>query len=303
MMFAAMALIPTSCIETPESQVQGKGTNRIRMQGDEFEIVTFKPFATETKSLITIYRDAISNASMNESVSVNLTIDEALLDAYNEEHETDFILLDPAAYTLSVPEGTVTFAPGESAKTIRITLNTGLLDLTEKHVLPFVVSNPSSGFVVNERFGATIVQTLPINKYDGKYTVEGSLTDVVVTSIDGSCAYPMTAELHTSGENSVILFDAAIGGYYHSICSAGELSYYGNAGVEFTFDANNKVISAKNIYTDPLPRGRSFELDPSGVNTWDPDTKTLKVKYWLNQANTAGHRTSFDETYTFEGPR
>lgn len=137
------------------------------------------------------------------------------------------------------------------------------------------------------------------NIFDGIYTVDGSMIDMVNSSITG--AYPFTAQLITQTANSVALFEPNYyGDYYHLILSGGGYSVYGKFSPVFTFDDNYNVTSVVNLYGQPSSNNRSAELDPSGINKFDPATKTLKVKYWMNQP---GHRTSFDETFTYQGPR
>ncbi len=208
---------------------------------------------------------------------------------------------------------TLTFAPGEFTKELSIKIDPSTLSFTTNYALPLTLSNPTGVKISGDNPAGAVGQAavellnqiIVKNQYDGEYSVAGTLVDTVVPTIDGSCAYPMDVYLITNAANEVILYDKAIGGEYHSICSAGGLSYYGNVGVVIDFDTNGNVTGVHNLYTDPLPRGRSLELDPSGVNKYDPATKTLQIKYWLNQANLSApyHRTSFDETYTYKGAR
>jgi hypothetical protein len=60
-----------------------------------------------------------------------------------------------------------------------------------------------------------------------------------------------------------------------------------------------------NAYGQPASNGRYAQLDPTGVNTWDPVTKTLKVKYFMFQPSViaVGPRVSFNETFTYVGVR
>lgn len=300
-----LLLVTFACIEEGTDAVSGKGTKRFRIEADEFVIRTFTPGATETKSLITIYRDAISEADMNESVSLTLELNEDSLDAYNADNDESFLIVDPAAYSLSIPPGTVTFAPGESAKTIRITLNTALLDLGLKYALPFVIKDATGGYEIKASNDKAIVQTLPINKYDGTYEVDGTLVDVINSAIDGSCAYPYTAELHTTGAKQVWLYDPGYGDYYQRICFAPDISRYGGCGLQIDFDDNDNVVSVYNMQEDPLPRGRYYVLNPSGENKFDAGTGTLKIKfdmrYFASGVDT--YRSTFDLTLKYEGPR
>lgn len=136
-----------------------------------------------------------------------------------------------------------------------------------------------------------------INKYDGNYTMTGTMVDYTSSALTGK--YPLNVTLVTQSENSVALLDAASNDYRHQILSNGSDSYYGNFAPVFTFDANDNVVSVTNYFGQPASNGRSAQLDPSGVNKWDAATKTLRVKYWMNQPGDT-HRTLFDETFTWK---
>lgn len=139
------------------------------------------------------------------------------------------------------------------------------------------------------------------NMYDGEYKVTGTMVDATVATITG--AYPFNTHLITQDATSVAMWDIVYGGnYYHLIKSGTAFSVYGSFSPKFKFDANNNVISVVNLYGQPAGNGRSAELDPSGINKYDPVTKTLKVKYWMNQPGSS-HRTSFNETFEYVGPR
>lgn len=146
----------------------------------------------------------------------------------------------------------------------------------------------------------TITVVLIANKYEGNYTLTGTMTDYTSSSLTGF--YPDDVNLIAQSSTSVALFDNDNNkDYYHHILSGGSASSYGEFCPVFTFDANNNVISVVNKYGQPsATRGRSAELDPSGVNKWDPTTKVLKVKYWMNQTGVSGHKTLFDETFTLK---
>ena len=137
-----------------------------------------------------------------------------------------------------------------------------------------------------------------INKYDGNYTLTGTMVDYTNAALTGK--YPANVSLITQSANSVALWDLDyVNGYGHRILNGATDSWYGDFSPVFTFDANDNVISVTNRYGQPAGNGRSGELDPSGVNKWDSSTKTLKVKYWMNQPGST-HRTLFDETFTWK---
>jgi hypothetical protein len=117
--------------------------------------------------------------------------------------------------------------------------------------------------------------------------------------------YPMDVYLITTGSNSVVMQDNAIGSPSHSISSGGGVSYYGSFAPKFIFDpsGNGTITSVVNFYGQPAGNGRSAEIDPSGANKMSSDM-SIDVNYWMNQpAVFLPHRTSFKEHFTYVGPR
>jgi len=143
------------------------------------------------------------------------------------------------------------------------------------------------------------------NKYDGEYTMTGTMVDVTSAALVAKS--PQRVHLITTGTNSVYLHNAGtnVASFkdLFPILSGTAESAYGSFTPEFTFDANNNVISVVNAYGQPAANGRSASIDPSGVNKWDPATKTLRVKWFMTQPPTPGIRTTFDFTFTYVGPR
>lgn len=160
----------------------------------------------------------------------------------------------------------------------------------------YTISNLNVGFV---KMGAK-------NMYDGEYSVTGTMTDVTNAAYKGY--YPADVYLITQDGTSVGYYDRDLGDYGHLFLTAtGGLSYYGSFAPVFKFDANNNVVSVTNIYGQPAGNTRSAQLDPSGINKYDPATKTLSVSYWMNQPSVVptapNHRDHFVEVFTYVGSR
>ena len=234
-----------------------------------------------------------------EDITVTLAADQASLTTYNTANGTNKVI--PPASVASFPTSVV-IKKGTNQTTVLGTVTVSPdFNFNAAYGLPIKITAVSKG-LISGNYAASVYSFGVRNVYDGAFTVTGTLVDAANSAITGY--YPFSAGLVTSGANTVKLFDNVIGGYYHCIKSGASLSYYGAFGLEFTIDASNKVTKVVNIYGQPSSNGRSAELDPSGTNTWDPATKTLKVKYWMNQPSViAGHRVSFDETYTYKGVR
>jgi hypothetical protein len=138
---------------------------------------------------------------------------------------------------------------------------------------------------------------------DNRYTVTGTMKDFSNTSYTGYYPHEITLAKNTETQATMVPKDLGIPG--HLILVGTSLSYYGNFGIIITVDpATNKITAITNHYGQPAPNGRSATLDPFGVNAWDPVTKEIKIKYWLDEpAVITPHRVSFDETWTYLGPK
>jgi hypothetical protein len=251
----------------------------------------------------------VINASrVNKAVNVTLEVDPTILTAYNtEQKEADkafvpFELLPVAFYT--IPSLNVAIPAGKLDTPFDVQLATATIDLTKKYALPIVIKSVDDpSVVIASNLNSSVLAIVVKNKYDGKYTAtkDSKFEDKINATFTGY--YPWKAALVTTGGNSVILQDTE--GFFsdpriHIFTAGTAQSGYGEFAPEFTFDASNKVISVKNGIPSPT-RNRTAQLDPTGINTWDPDTKTLKVSYILVQAGTP--RTFFNEIYVYTGTR
>ncbi len=231
-------------------------------------------------------------------ITVTLTSDAATLAAYNTQNGVTKVV--PPGSVVSFPTSVV-IKKGTNLTTVegKITVSSDF-NFSAAYGIPVKISKVSEG-IVSGNFGNAVYSFGVRNKFDGNYTVTGVMVDYANAGLTGR--YPMSVGMVTSGASTVRLYDYVIGGVYHSISTPG-LSYYGSFGVEFAIDASNNITSVINVYGQPAGNGRSAELDPSGVNKYDPATKTFKVKYWMNQPSViTPHRVSFNETITYTGVR
>ncbi len=141
-----------------------------------------------------------------------------------------------------------------------------------------------------------------INPWDGRYRIEGSLTDFDEPAITWPGSYEYNMETVSSTQIRVISKDLGFAG--HLISHGGSLSYYSKFGLLVTIDpSTNKITGITNTYGQPSENGRSAVLDPSGENKWDPVTKNIHIKYWMDQTGITGHKAAFDETWVYIGAR
>jgi hypothetical protein len=238
-------------------------------------------------------------------LTVTLKVDQAALDAYNKANNTSFTILPAADY--SIASLTLTIPAGQNTATVAITINISKVDPNGSFILPISIAD--GGGVAISASSTILYNVQAKNKYDGIWTVNGTMTDFANSTLTGN--YPVTYYLETQGSASDGMFDPSQGGFLHEILASGTLNAYGSYAPVFTFDpTTNKITSVVNYYGQPAGNGRSAALDPTGVNAFtygSPGTvgATFQVSYFLNQPAviSGGPRTSFNETWTYVGPR
>jgi hypothetical protein len=162
------------------------------------------------------------------------------------------------------------------------------------------------------------------NQWDGIYEVTGSMADVYIPTLthitdwlsNNSEGYepPMRYELRTISPTECVVYDNYVyGGYYIPISdltdpSAPGVSAYGSFAPILKFDPEtNKIVSVTNYYGQPASNSRSAHLDPTGSNTYDPETKSFSIKYYMTQptviTNPPHIRVRWEETWTYVGSR
>lgn len=303
----------SSCIKNNVKELGDAGNTFLKILEAPENAKFFSPFTgTQVVDLFTLRKDANSNAELNTATTVKLSSKPDLITKYNTAHNTNFKLLPDSLYTLGTPsivrsgtDYTVNFAPGDFSKEFTIMLNGSKWDQSQTYALAFVISDPG-GKVVSAHMDTVIAFLSIKNKYDGKYTVTGTMVDFTSATLTGP--YPWNVELRTSGISSVKVHNAADGDDRHAILSAGSPSVYGTFGVEITFDPlTNEVVRVTNPYGQPAGNTRSAGLDATGINQWNADTKSLDIKYFMYQPSVVpaapSIRVSFDENFKYVGSR
>lgn len=294
--------------DIPE-QADGKGQTIVRTPSNGgLKLIAIDLATTsQTFGVLDVNKDATNEATLSTASKVVITEDPSIISAYNTAHATTYIGLPTTAFTIdpSNPkvgnDYTLTFNPGEFYKQLKITVpNATVLDPNKKYAIGFKISSVEGG-KISASENSVLVEVGLKNKWDGVYTVTGTMVDLTSATLTGN--YPLTWELRTSGANTLAVYDKSTGTQTHYILSSGATSQYGSFGLNVTIDpATNKITNIVNSYGQPSSNGRSAALDPSGVNAYDPATKTFKIKYYLLQPGTTV-RTTFDETWKFSANR
>jgi hypothetical protein len=308
--------LAVSCL--PEQQSMGDaGQTLVKLSPSGFTVAAFDAkSAAQTGVLFEVRRDVNSEAALNSATTVILTYDASgeLLDAYNDENETELIPLptnlgttDPA---LSGGIITLQFGAGEFSKAVKINVpNATNFDFSKQYALAYTLTEVSGTGVISEGSDKTIItQVLVKNKFDAKYEVTAVTPMVDVLNAAFTTFEPFMYHLETTGSNSCICIDNTV--WYlpmHPMLNAGATSGYGSFGLELIFADDGKITGVKNPWGNPPANTRMPVLDPSGINAWDPATKNIRIKYWMIQPSLVptppNIRVYFDEKWTYKGQR
>ncbi|WP_373550936.1 DUF1735 domain-containing protein [Haliscomenobacter sp.] len=286
LMLLGGALSFLGCEDEVVNPIEGKGDNFVRIpEGvNDLNLVALDVVpGVKTLRLLDLLRDANSESSLGSSLGIKMKIDKAALDAFNAAHPAEAMEELPASlYTTDALE--FTLGAGEFAKSINIKLDPTKLDLTKRYGIAVSVVD-ASGHKVRNGQGSAVFNIVAKNQYDGIYEVTGTMVDNASAALTG--LFPVKYALITLGPGTVEGNDVELGlpaGRGIGILSSGSTSYYGSFSPIFELDpATNKVIKVTNFFGQPAGNTRSAELDPSGVNQYDPATKSLEVKFFMIQ--------------------
>ena len=253
-----------------------------------------------TPQTISVVVNVASPKPLSTALTVKLAVDASALTAYNTANGTSFVMLPTADY--SIPSLTVTIPANQRTATLNIQVNTSLVDPAGQFLLPISIVDGGGQKISN--YSTILYNVQAKNKYDGEYTVTGTMVDVTNGNFTGD--YPLDIYLETTGANTDAWYDPN-NGFAHIFFNAGAVSAYGTFSPVFTFDVStNKVTAVTSHYINP-PNGRSARIDPSGANafTGTPGTAgaELNVKYIMVQPSAGGDRTFFTEKFVYKGPR
>jgi hypothetical protein len=252
--------------------------------------------ATETITLATLKFAAPRNNKPGASIHVVLTLDPSAVTA------AGLTPLPSNGYTLSSLEWDI---PADSRQIdIPITIFKNNLNLANSYGIGFHIATVSQG-VISELAKDIVVGIGLKNRWDGRYLMHGTFVDF------SNAAFTYYGDQHysviTTGPTQVKVLNEDLNGgtYGYLFLNGSSGSFYGSFGLVINFDATtNAITSVVNYYGQPSANGRSATLDPSGLNKWNPATKAIDIKYWMDQPSViTPHRAAFNEHWTYLGSR
>ena len=109
-------------------------------------------------------------------VKVTLELDNSIITAYNAQNGSKYQPLQTANYTVSTYE--ITIPKGQKIGNLNIKFFPEKFDFKESYALGLKIKSVSEG-TISGNFGAIVLGVVPKNLYDGVYTVEKGLYNVI----------------------------------------------------------------------------------------------------------------------------
>jgi len=287
--FLAGTLMFNSCLKDKlnsdwTSSLAGKMYAEIPNNGKIAITITPDPTDQDIRFLVNIATDALPTSD----ITINVAPDPAALTAYNAANATTYV----AYPTFTIVNPKVTIKAGTRNANVHVTLKSAnLLNLSTAWMVPISITSASGGVIVASNKKTVLIATPIANKWEGKYKMLTGSTFSDLLNPSFYLNFPDNFALETAGPYSVNVKDlgtSSAAGYARLVWSApGAGTYYGSFCAVFTVDPiTNKVTSVVNYYGQPATNGRSAALDPAGINTYNPVTKTFDVTYNCLQPGT-----------------
>lgn len=290
----AVSAVLTSCVKDDydTGDLGDAGKNFVKfLEGDELSLF-LSPFSDIRKvETFTLRRDVNSSNSLNASNTVVLDFDAAAITAYNTANKTSYTVLPETIYTVPTGNGIkktstgleITYAPGEFSKEIAINLDGGKFDLSKTYALAYKIKS-SDGLTISGTDHVLVAISIK-NKYDGKYSVTGSVVrggDLVLSGPFPEQEY----SLLTAGPLTLDMSRVAVWASGDNIGGIGPF--------RLTLNPTTNVITVTDALNDKVVN------NPAGVNMYDPATKTFRISvYW----GTGPTNRAWEATFVYKGPR
>ncbi len=313
LVFAAVALAFTACKKTATTEpLNGAGQTIVKFvftdgannpngiadtangKASGYQLYNIDLVPTpQTVEVADIRRDVPNNTELNRPMTIIVQNDPGAVTAYS----SDLTPLPDDSYTPSLPLSgtsyTLNMAPGELAKTIKITIpDVTSLDLSTRYALGFTITAVDADGHIATFQRSLVVEIGTKNQWDGVY--EDNFTNYHPTLNPSYLGGTAEVELQTTGPNKVKMYwpDAGTFGNPANL-GAANLQYFGSQEPELTIDEATNKVTVQNSFAGAV----TFYSMATGFDShYDPGTKIFYLKWGYNY----GAGGAFDPATTRE---
>ena len=244
--------------------------------GTPFALYTFAYEATASPTLPITVSYSGPELVAPRDITVKFTVgDTSQINPYNRATQNNYVLLQPASYTLSTNE--VVIKAGTSKASFNVLLKPSSFNFSAAEVLPLKITEVSSG-TISGNYNTILLGVSAKNAYDGIYAhqagsfvqrYQNPTTPTVNDGLNGSIAENSDLTLTTVGPTTVQIAN---------------LRWHGNAsGIGGIDNLQLTVDPATNLITMKAAGNASLKTIPGKVNRYDPATKSFILNFDWNQ--------------------
>ncbi|MFI5130972.1 MAG: DUF1735 domain-containing protein [Chitinophagales bacterium] len=303
-LFVSVALALASCVKKDDMYDETTSeTNRkqiVQLYGADEEInllaLNLVP-AVEDIVLIEVVRYPNSAADANQPLTIKLNKTTAPIDDYNTANGTNYIELPLASYTLGSDISSLTFAPGESIKQVKINLKKDQLDLSKQYAIGFTITDVGTGAVLNDDMKTVLYAIGLKNAYDGVYSyVSGLVTRYTAPGVPANDAFSGPLGPQNPDVEMVTLAAYSVG-IEGLTWSGGTTGVGGIGGLKAVVDPATNLVT---MSATEAPGGLTLTNWAGHVNKYDPATKTFTLAFRWNPTSTT---REYEVVFKYKGPR
>lgn len=285
---SAISFVFISCEKGEEPFPGNESVEKTTIKLPEAEAGPLKTLALDltpgisTINVIEIRRDATSAADLAKSQVVKVKHQNALI----ADPSSGAINELPRDLYTNHPDNpfdgqywTVTFAPGEFVKHLKINLDPSLLITLGRRVGLGLQLAEAPGARISSALFQVGVEISAKNAYDGVYTI--TWTNYHPTLNAAYTGSTTEIELHTTAANKCKIYWPLAGAYACPAILSGALQYFGIQEPEYTFNVSTNAVTVQNA----APGAVTFYTMATGFNSrYEPATKTIYAKWGYSYA-------------------
>ena len=266
-----LAALVVGCIEDNKNEIEGKGPKNIRVYGGPDKLAVADSIV-DTLKLADIWRDAINEASLNESVDVQFSLNPALVDAYNEANGTELVALDPAYFDFY--PSTLGFDPGVFKQDLNVIMHAAGLDLSKDYAIGLKIDAGTW-----QGAGDKVIKLALPSQYAGSYHSTGIRYNFNSAGEANTSTWPPTGFVSTGPWDYPSTPAATLSSKVVAVHAANSNGGFGRINLQVNPDNTVTITPNSDIGLANLVQSTHR---PS---TYDPDTKTFELYYEYTNAN------------------
>ncbi|WP_197285470.1 DUF1735 domain-containing protein [Pedobacter sp. R20-19] len=235
----------------------------------------------DTPSEYMFYINYAAANTKSTDITVTLSVDPAVLAAYNAAHASDpaLTIVPASAFTMPV---TITIPANQRRVQVPVKFISNVLNPAIGYGLPVTIKD-ASGEVISKNFGSVVIKVAVRNRYDGKYSFKGYVFREGDPVLSGNFK-GLTKDLPSNGATAL-----DFGQVWSNGTGVGGID-----GLTINVNPTTNKVTMKSTANATLVN------DPAYDSRYDPATKTFYISFKWGASPSSRAAT---DTLTYVSPR